>query len=77
MTTITLLEQARLGRRNALASLGSHKKHANNVVSIFDYAFDDIDDSPAQPQPAPSNVIAFRSARAALPAPNPTERLAA
>jgi len=65
MGTVTYLEKARQGRRNALASLGSHKKHTDNVVSIFDYAFEE----PVEAAPSPAtNVIAFRSRRA-LPAP--------
>ena len=66
MGTVTYLEKARQGRRNALASLGTHKKQTDNVVSIFDYAFE----AAAEREPVPaSNVIAFRSTRRALPAP--------
>ena len=66
MGTVTYLEKARQGRRNALASLGTPKQHTDNVVSIFDSAFDEPVEATA---PVASNVIAFRSARRALPAP--------
>lgn len=64
MATVTLLAKARQGRLAALASLQTRDARTDNVVSIFDFAFDD------QPHAAPtarSNVIAFRSRRA-LPA---------
>jgi len=64
MTTVTLLERARQGRRNAIASLATREHRTNNVVSIFDYAFEE---APARTPATGSNVIAFRSARAAAP----------
>ncbi|GGD37454.1 hypothetical protein [Sinisalibacter lacisalsi] len=69
MATITLLEKARQGRRNAIASLATRQQRNDTMTSIFDFVFDE---APAQPTgPAQgSNVIAFRSARrAAAPAP--------
>lgn len=63
MATITMLDKARQGRRTALASLDTRHDRTDNVVSIFDFAFDDL---PVRETAAkPSNVIAFRSHRAA------------
>jgi len=60
MATVTLLEKARQGRRNALASLANRSANTdNNVVSLFDFAFEDKPRSAR----ATTNVIAFRSRR--------------
>lgn len=69
MAIVTMLDKARLGRRNALASLATREQRNHNVVSIFDFAFDE---EPANAPAQGTNVIAFRSARhapAQLPAP--------
>jgi len=60
MATITLLEKARQRRLNALAARGMQpaQRHEDNVVSIFDFAFDE---APARAAGGRSNVIAFRS----------------
>lgn len=60
MITLTLLEKARRGRRNAIASLANRRDRTSNVVSIFDYAFEERE---TRTSTAGSNVIAFRSAR--------------
>jgi hypothetical protein len=65
MTNVTLLDKARRGRANAIASLNSGQMRSDNVVSIFDSAFD---------TPKRSNVIEFRSTRQNMTAPR---RLAA
>lgn len=65
MTNVTLLDKARRGRANAIASLNSGQTRSDNVVSIFDSAFD---------APRRSNVIEFRSTRHNMTAPR---RLAA
>jgi hypothetical protein len=77
MAIVTMLHKARQGRRNALASLATREKRSDNVVSIFDFAFEETQIRASAPATG-SNVIAFRSARrAAAPAPIHAERRAA
>lgn len=54
MTNVTLLDKARRGRVNAIASLNGGQTRTGNVVSIFDNAFE---------APAPASTIEFRSHR--------------
>jgi hypothetical protein len=72
MATITLLAKARQRRLNAIASLGtrSHSRYEDNIVSIFDYAFDDRAEETKLV--AKDNVVAFRSTRTHLVAANDT-----
>lgn len=72
MTNVTLLDKARRGRVTAIASLGGDQNRSDNVVSIFDSAFD----APRSRSetPAPTNVVEFRSHRTATATPG---RLAA
>ncbi|SMH48076.1 hypothetical protein [Maritimibacter sp. HL-12] len=60
MATVTMLEKARQGRRNAVASLATREQRSRNVPSIFDCAFDE---APTNAPTQGTNVIAFRSAR--------------
>jgi hypothetical protein len=74
MATVTMLDKARQGRRSALASLTTRdQRNHHDVVSIFDFAFDE---APASTPAQGTNVIAFRSARH-TPAPHHAERRAA
>jgi len=73
MAIVTMLDKARQGRRNALASLATREQRNHNVGSIFDFAFDE---APASTPVHGTNVIAFRSARH-TPAPLHEERRAA
>jgi len=74
MAIVTMLDKARQGRRNALASLATREKRTQNVVSIFDFAFEE---EPASAPAQGTNVIAFRSARRGAPALLPAPRRAA
>lgn len=74
MGTVTLLEKARAGRRNAIASLGTRTDRTDTVMSIFDSAFDEPQ---VQLPTAAPNVIAFRSSRTTVPAVANDDRIAA
>ena len=80
MATVTLLEKARQRRLNALANLGAHRtsRYDGNMVSIFEYAFDERADDIRLA--AKNNVVAFRTTRKTHDAANDTaapERVAA
>ena len=52
MSNVTLLDKARRGRVNAIASLNGGQNRTGNVISIFDDAFD---------APAPKNTSGLRA----------------
>lgn len=60
MATVTLLEKARQGRLAALASLKNRHARPENIVSIFDFAFDTQAQDTAD---TPADAVQFRSSR--------------